>query len=236
MPAYVSAKSSILQYIKENKLKPGDRLPSEAEFSELLGIGRLTLREAMKILKSEGIIHSVQGKGTFVTCNTEHISDFLNNNLGVTEMIEASGFKPGVAFFEKELIKADDVIAEQLKIKSGIDILMCARVRLADDTPVVYSQDYLSPRLAQDFLSITDNNISLYNFIEETCKIELGFCMTEIVPVCADEKLAKLLKINKGMPLMKIKATVNDAFGEPLIYAIEYFRPDKFKFIINRGR
>jgi DNA-binding GntR family transcriptional regulator len=48
--------------------------------------------------------------------------------------------------------------------------------------------------------------------------------------------MAKLLSIEEGSPLLKLRATVNDVFGSPLIYAIEYFRPDKFKFVVTRGR
>jgi GntR family transcriptional regulator len=88
-------------------MKSGDRLPSETELSEQLGVSRLTLREAINTLKHEGLVYSVQGKGTFVACNIEQISDTLNNNLGITEMIEASGYRPGVGNFEKKLVKAD---------------------------------------------------------------------------------------------------------------------------------
>ncbi len=236
MLAYVSAKKKLVQFIKDNNLKTGDRLPTEVELSALLDIGRLSLREAMNALKSEGVVHSVQGRGTFVTCNYDHIADSLNVNYSVTEMIEVSGYKPGVAFFEKKLVKADEGVAMHLQIQPGTDILMCSRIRTADDVPVVFSCDHLAPRLATDFLGLTDENISLYSFIEEQCGITIGFCVTEIVPVVADEHLAKLLEVEPMFPLLKLMATVNDTYGAPLIYANEYFRPDKFKFIVTRGR
>ncbi len=236
MLAYVSAKKKIVQFIKDNNLKTGDRLPTEVELSALLDIGRLSLREAMNALKSEGVVHSVQGKGTFVTCNYDHIADSLNVNYSVTEMIEVSGYKPGVAYFEKKLIKADESVAMHLQIQPGTDILMCSRIRTADGVPVVHSCDHLAPRLATDFLALTDENVSLYSFIEEHCGITIGFCVTEIVPVVADEQMAKLLDVAPMSPLLKLMATVNDIYGAPLIYANEYFRPDKFKFIVTRGR
>lgn len=236
MLAYVSAKKKMLQYIKNNGLKMGDRLPTELELSEHLDISRLTLREAMNALKSEGIIHSVQGKGTFVTCNYDHIADSLNMNYSVTEMIEVAGYKPGVSSFEKKLIKADACLAKQLNVQEGTDVLMCSRIRLADDEPVVYSRDYLAPRLATEFLGVTDETISLYSFIEETCGIQLGVCMTELIPVVADEALSDMLHVPVGSPLLKFRANVNDTLGVPLLYASEYFRADKFKFIVSRGR
>lgn len=236
MLAYVNAKKKIIQYIKESKLMPGDKLPTEVELTELLDIGRLTLREAMNALKNEGLIHSVQGKGTFVACDYDHIADSLNVNYSVTEMIETSGSKAGVSYFEKEIVKADSDMSKYLNITQGTDVVMCARIRTADGVPVVYSKDYLSPILVPKFLGVVDENVSLYSFIENECGINLGFCVTEIIPICADKEMAKLLNIEEGSPLLKLRATVNDVFGAPLIYAIEYFRPDKFKFVVTRGR
>lgn len=236
MLAYVSAKKKILQYIREQNLQAGDRLPTEVELSEQLDISRLTLREALNALKSDGVVHSVQGRGTFVACNYDHIADSLNINYSVTEMIEMAGYRPGVASFEKKLIKADSCIAKQLHVKEGTDVLVCSRLRLADGTPVVYSRDHLAPWLATQFLGVTDEDVSLYAFIEETCGIQLGVCLTELIPTVADERLSEMLKVPLGSPLLKLRANVNDAFGEPLVYASEYLRPDKFKFIVSRGR
>lgn len=236
MLAYVSAKKKILQFIKTKNLQAGDQLPTELELSEQLDISRLTLREAMNALKSEGLIHSVQGKGTFVACNYDHIADSLNVNYSVSEMIEVAGYKPGVAMFEKKLITADACIAKQLNVQAGTDVLMCSRIRLADDVPVVYSRDYLAPRLAMEFLGVTDETTSLYSFIEDTCGIKLGVCLTELIPTVADEALSKMLSVPAGAPLMKFRVNVNDVFGVPLVYASEYFRPDKFKFVVSRGR
>ena len=136
MLAYVSAKKQIIQFIKNKSFRAGDRLPTEVELSEQLDISRLTLREALNALKNEGLIHAVQGRGTFLACDFTQIADSLNINTSVSEMIEAAGYRPGVASFKKELVKADAVVAERLQVTEGTDVLMCARIRLADDEPV----------------------------------------------------------------------------------------------------
>jgi GntR family transcriptional repressor for pyruvate dehydrogenase complex len=53
----------IKNYILENKLGPGDRLPTEQEFSELFGVSRTSIREATKALSFLGIIHSAPRQG-----------------------------------------------------------------------------------------------------------------------------------------------------------------------------
>ncbi|RYL92771.1 FadR family transcriptional regulator [Sporolactobacillus sp. THM7-4] len=56
----------IINYIRDNDLKPGDRLPSERTLSELLQVSRSSIREALKILELSSFLRSRQGEGTFV--------------------------------------------------------------------------------------------------------------------------------------------------------------------------
>ncbi len=56
----------ILGCIDRGELKLGDRLPSEREFAESLGISRVPLREAISALSAIGIIERRQGDGNFI--------------------------------------------------------------------------------------------------------------------------------------------------------------------------
>ncbi|WP_395111574.1 FadR/GntR family transcriptional regulator [Actinomadura sp. SCN-SB] len=69
--------SSIRGQIARGELKPGDRFPAEDELMEVFGIARTTLREALRILESEGLVTVVRGRhgGPRVTSPTvEHIA------------------------------------------------------------------------------------------------------------------------------------------------------------------
>lgn len=61
--------NSIRRQIMEDKLKPNEQLPTEAELTRSLGVGRSTLREAVKILVHSGLIRVQQGVGMFVEEN-----------------------------------------------------------------------------------------------------------------------------------------------------------------------
>jgi len=236
MANYKDASQSVREYIAKNQLKVGEQIPSEAELSEILGISRLKLREALKCLKTEGRIYAIQGKGTFVACEMNNIENVLNYNNGVTEMIRANGFEPGVASFTKKLVQAKGNVATELGVKEGSDVVMCSRVRLANGVPVVYTTDYLSNRISQAFISNMDENISIYDFIESECGIPIGTCRTQMIPAKADKYLAAALNVPLDALLMKFRLRLNDVFGEPLVYAEEYFKPDEFDFVVLRTR
>jgi GntR family transcriptional repressor for pyruvate dehydrogenase complex len=69
--------NQIKELILEGKLKPGDKLMPERELMEILQVGRTSLREALKVLESQGLIQRSQ-KGTFISSNYH---DFFSDTL-----------------------------------------------------------------------------------------------------------------------------------------------------------
>ncbi|MEU5154106.1 FCD domain-containing protein [Glycomyces sp. NPDC021274] len=65
-PGYSRAAEQIMQYIDEQGFGPGDRLPTEARFAQLLGISRTIARDAIKTLAATGRITVQRGRGIFV--------------------------------------------------------------------------------------------------------------------------------------------------------------------------
>ena len=57
---------SVRSFIDENGLQEGDKLPSERELGEQLGVGRSSLRESLRALEALGIVRVLAGKGIFV--------------------------------------------------------------------------------------------------------------------------------------------------------------------------
>lgn len=71
------AANQIEKMIIDNKLNPGDRLPNEMEFVSQLGVGRGTIREAIKILESRNVVEIHRGKGTFICKHVGKVGDPL---------------------------------------------------------------------------------------------------------------------------------------------------------------
>ncbi|MBC8076492.1 MAG: FadR family transcriptional regulator, partial [Chloroflexales bacterium] len=61
------ALQQLKRYILSGSMKPGDRLPAERSLAEQLGVGRSSVREALKVLEAIGLVESRIGEGTFIT-------------------------------------------------------------------------------------------------------------------------------------------------------------------------
>ncbi|GAA3949422.1 FadR/GntR family transcriptional regulator [Gordonia caeni] len=68
-PAYAVVADSLRARILAGELKPGSRLPIDADLRAEFGVGQSTVREAIRTLASENLVHSVRGAsgGTFVS-------------------------------------------------------------------------------------------------------------------------------------------------------------------------
>ncbi len=76
----------------EGKLKSGDQLPSERDISEMMGVHRHSVREALKVLEYMGVLESKAGQGTVITNPCQEIL--------VSRILRASKFCPKNFLFE----------------------------------------------------------------------------------------------------------------------------------------
>lgn len=84
---------SITEMIVQKKYRPGDKLPNELELSEELKVSRTTLREALRILSTRGLVEVRRGIGTFVTRSKSIHADYdvlkiQNTNVNVKDLYE----------------------------------------------------------------------------------------------------------------------------------------------------
>ena len=232
---YQTVRESFIDFLDKSKFKIGDRLPTENELAKILNVSRVTLREAIRQLREDGFLYSKRGSGTYLSGNMKQIAGTLDVNTGMTRMIIDAGFKPGVANYETELIHASERLADKLRVKKGSRIVLLKRVRTADDKPVVFSLDYLSPRVATIFLSLNAQILSLFDMIEGS-GIPTGNSFAEISPENCSKELAQHLSYKAGGPILALKQVIVDQQGSPLFYGEDYFRPDCFVFSISRKR
>jgi GntR family transcriptional regulator len=232
---YQEIRKAFIDFIQSEGYEIGDKIPTEDELSKILKVSRVTLREAIRQLREEGFIYSRRGSGTYLSGNVKEIVGTLDVNNGLTVMISEAGFTPGVTEYTTELISASEMLAEKLRVDEGCGIVLLKRVRTANDEPVLYSLDYLSPAVAPLVLSRNEKIMSLFAVIEES-GVSIGSSFAQIIPENCPAETAKKLAYKPGGAILALKQVLVDRKGNPLFYGEDYFRPDCFVFTINRKR
>jgi len=70
-PPYQQVAAALRAAILTRKIEPGDKLPSQAELAATYGVARMTIQQALRILKDEGLTVSRQGSGVFARVRVE---------------------------------------------------------------------------------------------------------------------------------------------------------------------
>lgn len=94
-----------------DRFSVGDKLPNEIDLANELGVSRSTLREAIKVLTTNGILEIRRGKGTFVTSNTiidsSNLSDIAS---GLDDLFEMRlMFEPDCAFLAAQRATDEEI-------------------------------------------------------------------------------------------------------------------------------
>ena len=113
----------VLNQIQSGEIKKGDRLMTEHEFSELLGISRVPIREALCVLSTVGILESRQGGGRYVTneCNTDILGHILYD-YAILEGISLEQMMDVRFLLEPEIARKAAILATQEQKKRIWDI------------------------------------------------------------------------------------------------------------------
>jgi GntR family transcriptional regulator, transcriptional repressor for pyruvate dehydrogenase complex len=94
-PAYEQIADQLRSLIMHGRLRPGERLPPEPALGAMFGVGRTTIREALRLLTSQGLVTTKRGVsgGTFVIVpDRDVICRYLESSLGLL----ADSERPGV--------------------------------------------------------------------------------------------------------------------------------------------
>ncbi len=133
--------------ITSGLIRPGDKLPTEADLAARFGVNRHTVRRALAVLASRGLVRTTQGRGTFVEANP--IAYPIGPKTRFSEVMSRAGREAWGELMGAGEAEADERIAEALGLAAGDRVLALRTRHSADGTPISMAQIWLPlPRFA----------------------------------------------------------------------------------------
>jgi GntR family transcriptional regulator len=117
-------------------------------------------------------------------------------------------------------------------LADGESVMEVERVRLADGRPVIYSRDRIPVALLGDH-SAEAMDSSLYLLLEAAGH-PVARASAQLIPTLANAKLARLLQVKRGAPLLRIDQVDYDQRGRAVMLSDEWHVADAFELIVNR--
>jgi GntR family transcriptional regulator len=204
-------------------LPPGAAAPSERELVARFGVARMTVRQALDALVSEGLLERIPGRGTFVAePRTERVSRPISS---YTEEMRQRGALPESQTLIARVEQAGPGVARALDVSVGDPIMHWKRLRRADGRIVCLSDAYLNEILLPGFLQ-GGTPTSLYDALAER-----GLRPTRVEDSIAAEAAnahdAKLLEIGEGEPVLRFSRR-GMAKGRIIEVSRTIYRPDAY--------
>jgi GntR family transcriptional regulator len=214
--------------------EPGERLPSEPLLSEQLGVSRATLREAMRIFETQGIIRRRQGSGTFVNRPPHVIESGLEVLESIQTMAQRSGLSVHSGAVRLEQREASEEERLALNLEAEAQVLSVSRVVLAEQSAAAYLVDVLPlDILAQSELEKGFNG-SVLDLLQERLRDTRLTSRTEISATTASPTVARALGVQRGDVLLSFIADLYTAEGRVIDHSHSYFLPGFFRFHVVR--
>ncbi|MGL5329107.1 MAG: GntR family transcriptional regulator [Peptostreptococcaceae bacterium] len=219
VPLYYQLKESIIDNINNSNLNPGDTIPTELEFCNLLGISRPTVNQAIKELINEGYLKRIKGKGTFISEPKIDGMFFSKLQSFNDEMIEKQ-LTPSTKVLSLKVIDTPKFVYPNLDMNENEKCIYLKRIRYASNQPVVYVETYLpynkfSLLIDQDF-----SNESLYSLLSKLYNVNIFKVDRTIKAINCSLEDSKLLSINENDAICLVNTVGYDNDNSKIEYSI----------------
>lgn len=216
-------KASLREQIDSGIMSEGQKLPSERELSELFSTTRITIKDALVSLETEGLIYREERRGWYVS--PERICYNPLSRSHFHQMIRQQDRIAETKLVSVRSEMAAGEYAQALDIDKITPIHVIERLRYIDGRAVLFVENVLKATLFTDILS--ENLImSLTGIYQDKYGYETKRSRFDVIPTSAPAHVAKALNLAEGQPVLKICRVNYKQDGELMDCELEYWRPD----------
>jgi GntR family transcriptional regulator len=231
-PIYRQIQSAIRRRIDSGLLRPGNPIPSERELARLHKVSLMTARHALSEMAKDGIVERRPGAGTFVAPPRVQ----FNKLLGYTEQTASLGLTANSRVVTCGIVRREHEIAARLGMAPTARLGKVERVRLAGDEPVALETCYWSADEFPNLVEAPLGRISLFGVMEREFGVQLAYSDEEVDATDADPRLADILAIVRGSPLLRIRQLIFSTKSRATLYVVGFYRSGRHTLHLRRFR
>lgn len=231
-PLYLQIADILRTRILQGAYQPNQQMPSESELMGAFDVSRITVRQALGNLQSEGLIFRVHGKGTFVS-RPRAFQD-LGSLQGFGTAMREMGYETHSKVLSVRTVTAPTRVVERIALSGRVTELR--RLRFLNRSPISVDVSYLPLNIGQRVARADLANRDVFSVLENDCQIALGHADLRISSVPATAEQRDLLSVDLHAPILFIERVIHTSEGAPLEYEELYYRGDAFQFKVRVER
>lgn len=238
VPAFRQVAADLRDKISAGEYTPGDRLPSERELVETYGVSRPTIRDAVNVLRTEGVVSAEHGRGVFVRppssirrLSRSRLSKAARDRNRGAFLADAAagGFTPSTSV-KVRFEQADERAASLLAISVGEEVTVRDRVMRADGLVVQLAVSRLPRRFTRDTAieQVDTGEGGAYARLEEAGHLIATFAEHVGARMPTPDEVSAL-QLDEGTPVVTVTRVAYGKDGIPLEVNDMVFPADKYE-------
>ncbi len=229
-PRYAQLANTLYEEIRADHYPVGALLPTEHELCEQFGVSRFTIREAIKILVSQGMVTRQAGVGTRVKTKSP-MTQYVHTMSGMSDLSQYA-VETTLEISRTEIKPLDVATARDLQATAGETWLVIEGLRYAkgQDLPIAHTQVYVAPRFRS--LTLTSRQLSkpIYTSIEEQYGAQVAHVTQDIQAITLPRALSQALGVPMRSPGLSLRRRYFDERGELMELATNTHPSDRFTY------
>ncbi len=204
-----------------------DRFPGEQDLVDEYGVSRQTVRDGLRRLRTEGILASGRGRGTWI--RQPRIEQPLGAIYSLFRSVEATGVEQRSTVRVLD-VRADREVAARLDRPATTEFVYLERLRLADGQPLALDRTWLPRSVAGPLLDADLTHSGLYDELARLTGTRLTGgteVITAVVPAAAHRRL---LRIPAGMAAFEVQR-IGCLRNQPVEWRETLIRGDRFSVV-----
>ena len=226
-PRYEQLYRHIAAAISSGVLEPQAQIPPERDLAALAQVSRVTVRQAVAHLVSDGVLEQRRGAGTFVRQQPQRLEQSLSRLISFTEHMQQRGKTSSSVILQRGLFPPHPEEQIALGLPSSERVARIERLRSADGLPMAVEWS----SLPEDILPDPDLvQTSLYAVLRATGNAPAR-AVQRVTAVNLTSDQARLLNLADGAAVLRIDRTAYLASGRPIEFTKGLYRSDIYDFI-----
>lgn len=230
-PRWQQIAQSIGGTIGPSGLRPGDRLPTEAQLASLHGCNRHTIRRAVESLVRTGLVRVEQGRGAFVS--DDRISYSVTARTRFSEWVRRENREPDGRLLNVREQEASREVATGLGIQPGDTVVMQERLGLADGMPVSLACHWFDPKRLPGILHALQTVggitaalavVGVPDYLRRTTRVSAR------MPTGPE---AGLLQVSRARPVLVCENTNVDTSGAVIEFCISLYPSSRVQVVFE---
>ena len=230
-PLYFQIADKLRNDINDSTYEPGDKLPTEKNLAEIFNVNRHTIRNAIALLKEEGLIRVDRGRGMYVAATP--IKYPIGKRVRYNESLKAQGIEASYQKLKAVEIPAEPAIANALNIERGATVILIERIGLADDRPISIGSSYFPAELFPHLIKFWQSYSSISQLLKEIYDRDHIRSSTSVCARLVRDADARLLQIPAKSPILLAQSINCDRDETVVEYGVTRFSGEMMELVFS---